>query len=287
MEKPEAAAKADLAAGPGWSGAWIAVAATASVLVLLMIYLGPVQDKLTALGYDKSSFGLRYLAVTLLGALIGLAELLLRYRDEPGEAAATGPGVAFVLLNGAAAAAALFLVEYFTARPNGTEQPAAAKDTVERVLLSGLGAMVVLRGRLLSVTGPGGTRSDIGLAPLVEAILAAVNRSIDRGRAHDRIGLVTKMARDMAPLQFRQVAPFLRAGLQSLQTLDTTIQADVLENLKKLEDDTTLSSAVKFESIGYELLNNFGRTCFLKLFTEARSSAQAAGAAEGPRPGGT
>jgi hypothetical protein len=77
----------------------------------------------------------------------------------------------------------------------------------------------------------------------------------------------------MAPLSFAEVAPFLKVGLQSLQTLDKTQQERVLANLEKLEKDDKVADAVRFEAAGYDLLNNFGEKCFGTLFREARISA--------------
>jgi hypothetical protein len=275
MPGPEGTQGSRAAEGPvPYRSALVTVTGVACLAVLAMIYLPPVQAKLAALGYPPGSFGLRYLAATLLGAAVGFAELTLRYRDEPLEAASSKPGLVFVLLNGTASTLALFMVEYFGARP---PPPGGVmvqvSDTVQRVLISGLGAMFVLRGRLLSIAGPNDTRTDIGFAPLVEEILASVNRSIDRGRALERIALVTRLSREMAPLGFKDVAPFLKVGLQALQTLDPRLQKTVADNIDRLEKDASVGSAVKFEAVGYDLLNNFGERAFETLFIEARTSA--------------
>ncbi len=252
----------------------LVVTGVVCLLVLGLIYLGPVHEKLAALGYEADSFARRYLAVFTLGAAIGLMELLLRYQDEPIAAATSPPGLLFVLLNGAVASLALFLFEYFGARPTPPgADPAQISDTVQRVIICGLGAMVVLRGRLLKVGEQGGPQTEIGFAPLVEAILAAVNRAIDRGRAVDRMALVTGEARAMPPLTFREVAPFLRAGLQSLQALDVKVIEKVRKEIDDL-DKSALPDGVRFEAAGYELLNNFGDDAFRRLFREARISAR-------------
>jgi hypothetical protein len=257
------------------------VTAAASVLVLVLIYLGPIHAKLAALGYPTNSFALRYLAVIVLGSAVGLAELLLSYRDEPVDVLANLPGAVFVLLNGAFAALALFLVEYFGATAPATApmgpggKPIQIGDVVMRVLFTGLGAMVVLRGKLLTVPGPNNTTVEIGFAPLVEAILSSVNRTIDRKRAIKRLDLVAPKAREIAPLTFAKLAPHLRTGLQALQTLEKERQEAVLANIKRLEDDTRSSDIAKLEAAGYDLLNNFGDACFRKLFEQAEASAKA------------
>jgi hypothetical protein len=259
---------------------WLLPIGGACLAVLAMIYVGPVHAKLAALGYPAGSFGLRYLAVTLIGAAVGVAELQLRYRDEPTQATMTLPGAVFVLLNGAVAALALFLVEYFGATPGSAMtvsadgRPMQPGDTVQRVLLSGLGGMVVLRGKLLTVAAPGGHTAEVGFAPVVEAILASVNRAIDRGRAYQRLRIVAPLARELAPLGFGKLAPFLRVGLQSLQTLDKEVQRAVLANIEALEAATSVADGAKLEAVGYDLLNNFGDDCFLELFRQAAASAR-------------
>jgi hypothetical protein len=261
---------------------FILVVAAVCLIVVGMIYLGPVRDKVAALGYEADSFGLRYLAVIVIGSMVGLAELLLKYRDEPMDALFDLAGGTFVLLNGAFAALALFLVEYFGAQsplvaPKGPDgKPVQVSDTVVRVLLTGLGAMVVLRGKLLTVPGLNNTTIEIGFAPLVESVLSAVNRTIDRKRAITRLTLVAPLAREMAPLTFAKVAPHLRTGLQALQTLEKERQESVLANIKRLEEDTKSGDVAKLEAAGYDLLNNFGDACFRKLFEEAKKSAEVA-----------
>lgn len=288
MATPQPAAPEPAAPGaaPAERPLLLAVTAVVCLLVLGLIYLGPVHDKLAALGYEADSFFRRYLAVFLLGAGIGLMEVVLRYQDEPVAAAASPPGLLFLLLNGAVAALALFLFEYFGARAaEPGRMPVQTGDTVQRVILCGLGAMVVLRGRLLKTGEQGGPQTEIGFGPLVEAILAAVNRAIDRGRAVDRIALVTGEARAMPPLTFRELAPFLRAGLQSLQALDLEVIDKVRKEIADL-DAAALPDGVKFESAGYELLNNFGDEAFRKLFREARISARLHREGGLPPPGG-
>jgi hypothetical protein len=257
------------AAGPLSTAVLLAVALACTV-ILLVIYLGPVEQRLAGLGYPRSNFTLRYLGVTLLGALVGYSEVVLRYRDEPLRATVSLPGVVFVLLNGAVAAFALLLVEYFAA-------PGARGNVVQRVLLTGIGAMVVLRGKLLTVPTPGGGQAELGFAPLVEAILASVNRFIDRDRAFERLQIVAPMARRIVPLGFGRLAPSLRVGLQSLQTLDAEIQDKVAEQIGKLQSDplyAAYSDCAKLEAIGYDLLNNFGRRCFEEVFRQAELSAR-------------
>lgn len=246
---------------------WILPLGLLTGLVLMLIYLPPVQAKLSALGYPADNFWLRYLAATLLGGVVGFSEVVLRYRDEPARASTSMPGLVFILLNGTVAAFALFLVEYFST-------PTERGDAVQRVLLTGIGAMVVLRGKLLTVPMPGGTRAELGFAPLVESILASVNREIDRERAQTRLQLVAARSRDMAVLGFDRVAPYLRTGLQALQTLDADVQRGVLEAIKAAEADTSSTDGVLMEAIGYELLNNFGEECFLELFRQAELSAR-------------
>ncbi len=246
-----------------------------SVLILLLVYLGPVRAKLEQLGYPASNFWLRYISVTLLGCLVGYSEVVLRYRDEPLRAVAGVPGMAFVLLNGAVAVLALFLVEYFSTS-------AERGNVVQRVLLTGVGAMVILRGKLLTVPLPGGGQAELGFAPLVEAILASVNRSIDRERAYDRLKLVAPMAQRMAPLGYARLAPYFRVGLQSLQTLDPDILKAVVESIEALKSGTKFTDytdCAKIEAIGFDLLNNFGKRCFEQVFLQAEASVMAEDAA--------
>ena len=85
-----------------------------------------------------------------IGALVGSAELISRYRDNPGAALRSRPGLLFIALNGLAAIMALFLVRHF--KLAGVDPAKPDQDLVMQALLAGTGAMVVIRSKLFLIT---------------------------------------------------------------------------------------------------------------------------------------
>ena len=83
-----------------------------------------------------------YVAVALIGALVGFGELVARYRDAPGTALRNGAAALYVGINAAAALAALGLIHAFD-WTFGAETPDALQWT--RVLVAGFGGHGDLR----------------------------------------------------------------------------------------------------------------------------------------------
>src|SRR6266496_3570606 len=83
----------------------------------------------------------------LLGILVGLAELVSRYRDAPKQALYTWPAVLYLLLNGAASGLALALILGF----GWTFGAPASSLRLARVLVAGVGAMGLFRTSLFTV----------------------------------------------------------------------------------------------------------------------------------------
>jgi hypothetical protein len=108
---------------------------------------------------------LQYLAAAGLGPLVGFAELVSDYGDEPWRVAIARQGLIFIGLNGLAGCFALCLLQVF---PNELHAPA---NPVLLVVVGGFGAMVVIRTKLLTVHQPGGTDVAVGPAFLPDTLV--------------------------------------------------------------------------------------------------------------------
>ncbi|NKE45812.1 hypothetical protein HB662_13555 [Roseomonas frigidaquae] len=259
---------------PVW---WSIVALLAVVLALPWS-----QDRLAERGWPPDTFLWRYLAVAAIGAVVGFAELVSRYRDEPWIVAASPPGLTFIGANAAAALAALGVLEYY---PEVFAPPA---DGLTRTLLAGFGAMLVLRSKLLTLRQPGGTDVEVGPAFVVDSLLTAVNRDVDRRRAERRIGLVTRMARRFSAHPFEQSAPHLKGALLAFQTMDAEERTRLSNTIRTMLSDpeiVALSNEVKYAMIGYDYLTAFGEQTFICAFDELERSILATPASP-PAPGG-
>ena len=116
-----------------------------------------------------------FVAVALLGALVGGAELVSRYRDAPHAAVYTRPALVYVALNVTASVLALALIRGYGWTFNAT----GASQRWTQVLVGGVGAMALFRTSLFMVRA--GDR-DIGVGQL-PANLPRCGRSRGGSRA--------------------------------------------------------------------------------------------------------
>src|SRR5882757_3241211 len=140
-----------------------------------------------------------YLWAAGIGLAVGLIELVGRYRDNPWRALQTRSAVAYMIINGGAALLALYFLEIW--RPEWVfGSPGAAIDTKTRVtaiLVAGLGAVTLLRSSFLKLKSPDG-EIPIGPSVILDTLLKAVDRAVDRTMANDRATLVARIMKDIS-----------------------------------------------------------------------------------------
>lgn len=120
----------------------------------------------------------------IFGALVGLSEIISRYRDEPLHATANRYGASYLLLNGLMSTAAYgFLLRYPT-----QILPTVAPDPLMAALVAGFGAMAVLRSKFFIFRAEDGKEYPIGPSIVMEAFLRVLDRKQDPGAACGRGG---------------------------------------------------------------------------------------------------
>ncbi len=241
------------------SGFWRALAACELVILVAVLVSLPTLG--WASTWPPHSLALRCIAVGVIGGVVGFAELVSRYRDEPWLVASTAPGIAFTAMNAIAAIGALLLLEHFP------QTLAAPADGVARVLEAGTGAMVVLRAKLLTVRQPGGADVAVGPAVAVDTFLTAINRDVDRRRAVQRHSLVTGRAASLRSFQFADAVAFLKSAILAFQAMDADDKKALNSSLDGLLTTTTsIPDEIKFASAGFDILNVFGQAAFINVF---------------------
>lgn len=145
------------------------------------------------------------LLACLLGGAVGGIELVGRYRDAPARALRTAPGGSYVAINAVASIAAFLMAESLT-------WPAGITSPVAKVLLSGLGAMAIFRTAFFTVRSGD---QDVGIGPsaLLQILLQAVDRAVDRGRAAPRAESVVRI---MSNVDFEKAKEGLPAFCMAL-----------------------------------------------------------------------
>lgn len=144
------------------------------------------------------SEALEFAAVVLLGVLVGIAELVSRYRDAPRAALYNRPAGLCIALNGAASALALALIHAFGWKLGATA--GAVRPT--QVLVAGIGAMAFFRTSLFTVRA-GDKDVGVGPASFLQIFLAAADREVDRVRARSRSDLAGRL---MDGLDYRKAS---------------------------------------------------------------------------------
>ena len=129
-----------------------------------------------------------------IGALVGLGELVPRYRDAPASAIRTPAAVLYIGVNALASAIALLLT-----RQLGWEGTSDTNQQtrVLQILVAGFGAMALLRSSLTSVKA-GGEIVTAGPGNLLRTVLVAVDEAVDRNRARARSKAIRQIMKGIA-----------------------------------------------------------------------------------------
>ncbi|NUT47313.1 MAG: hypothetical protein HOV94_08370 [Saccharothrix sp.] len=150
-----------------------------------------------------------YVVACLVGALVGVAELASRYRDNPFALVGVPSAWLYAVLNAVASGTALLLVRTFGWTFGGTTPEGVA---TLQVLVASLSALALFRSSLFTVRIGA---QDVGVGPstLLATLLAVADRSVDRMRAKDRSSKVVQIMADVSFTKARQALPTFCLGL--------------------------------------------------------------------------
>jgi hypothetical protein len=195
-----------------------------------------------------------YLITGCFGLLVGLGELVSRYRDAPSRAIFTLPAFVYVGINTGAAALALGALRVFNWAPQlGADTSESAQNWIQ-IVVAGLGAMAFFRSALFNVR-IGSTDVAIGPSSVLELLLNAADRAVDRLRADDRARIVDST---MKAVHFQTASvglpTFCLALMQNVSSEEQKKLASRLTELRAADMRDELKSLV----LGLELLNIVG-----------------------------
>jgi len=193
---------------------------------------------------------LDFAAAALLGILVGLAELVSRYRDAPHAALYTRPALLYLVLNGAASGLALALIRAFDWKFG------AGADTVRwvQLLVAGVGAMALFRTSLFTVRA-GDRDIAVGPATFLQIFRDAADREVDRLRARDRSSKVGDL---MDGLDYQKASEgLIPYSLALMQNVPDDEQQKLVQGVKLL-DAEPIEPAIKVRILGLLLMNVVG-----------------------------
>jgi hypothetical protein len=218
---------------------------------------------------------LDYLAVGVLGALVGAAELVSRYRDAPVRAIYNLPAAVYIALNLAASLAALATIHGYgwTFGVNG-----ATAQRWAQVGMAGTSAMALFRTSLFTVRAGD---HDIGIGPstFLQIFREASDRAVDRLRAKARGDQVGKL---MTGVDYNKASqglpPYCLALMQNVPDDD---QVKLMNSIVLL-NNAAIDPAIKVRILGLQLMNVVGPNVLIAAIDSLRGQMQTA---EQPKAG--
>jgi hypothetical protein len=184
--------------------------------------------------------------------VVGAGELVSRYRDAPKGALRSGAAAFYIFLNVAASFAALALIHAFGWTFGVTSGGAALRWT--QVGVAGTGAMALFRTSLFTVHA--GDR-DIGVGPssLLQIFRDAADRAVDRLRAQDRSGDVSRV---MEGISYDKASRGLTLYCLALMQNVPDDEQKRLDDSLALLDNAAIDPAIKVRILGLHLMNVVG-----------------------------
>jgi hypothetical protein len=187
--------------------------------------------------------------VAWFSGFVAYAELVSRYLDSPARLVGAPPTPFYLLINMAAGIAALLIVKklgIFT----GTKAP-----RLYAILLAGFGAIAFFRSSLFTVR-VGDTDVGIGPSALLQSLLSASDRMIDRDQAQGRATDVAGIMRDVDFDKARASLPSLCFLL--VENITPADQEGVGGQIKRLAAAADVSPDQKAIILGVYLIRQVG-----------------------------
>jgi hypothetical protein len=197
-------------------------------------------------------FAIDAAAAALFGGLVGIGELVARYRDAPGRAVRSWPAMIYILVNAAASIFALWLAHIY-GWTFGSD-PGTDQARITMVLVAGFGSLAFFRSSLFMVRVGD---DDIGVGPIafLQVILAACDRGVDRNRA---VGRALEVSHAMEGLKYADVEQSLPTyALMLTQSVPVEDQVALGDQVKKLSS-STMTDQVKTLGLGLLVMNYVG-----------------------------
>lgn len=198
-----------------------------------------------------------YVSVFLFGGLVGAAELISRYKDRPTRAATTSPALFYITLNALGSCAALYLIATFPGKL-GFAEPAEEWNTgvlVQAVLLAGFASLLFFRTSIFKLR-VGDADLAVGPSIVLDSLLSAADRAVDRVMAEPRANFVHQVMRDVAFEKAALILPsHCLALMQNVSSEETQRIVGVVDSLRANRD---MPDKIKSLNLGLALVTVVG-----------------------------
>lgn len=178
--------------------------------------------------------------------------MVARYADQPTRPLRTVPGIIYIGFNGGAA-----LLAYSLMRAFGWTFAFEHGDTLRaaRILIAGFGSLAFFRTSLFTLR-VGSQDVQVGPHAVLEALLGAADRAVDRLQAQRRSDLVTTT---MAGVSFDKAHASLPTYCLALMQAVTSEEKESLaRDIDALATNDDMTDAQKALSLGLRVMNLVG-----------------------------
>ncbi|HLN29133.1 MAG TPA: hypothetical protein VK395_15395 [Gemmataceae bacterium] len=199
------------------------------------------------------------------GVLVGASEIISRYRDEPGAALLSLPGLVYLSINGALSAAAYGLLRCY----RESLFPAIKDDPLMTSIIAGFGAMVVMRSKIFSFKTASGEDFAVGPDAVITIFLRSVDRAIDRWRSINRQRLVFRTTQNIAFSS--RIADFFKGNVAAYQNLSNEEKGELKNAIEDVSKQADLDPQLKLMAIAFGFLNISGEGNYTELMEDLRT----------------
>ena len=195
-----------------------------------------------------------FLFAGIMAGMVAYGELLSRYQDSPTRLLTTSATALYIFVNMAAAILAFGLIRALHVLEPAKADP-HGMTWLYQLLLASFGAIAFFRTSLFTVRVGG---SDIGIGPsaMLQTLLNAADRMIDRSQAENRAGRATEILKDVDYRRARAPLPtFCLILMQNPTAADTDA---LLKQIAALDQRIDIDDDSKMRILGIYLIRMVG-----------------------------
>ncbi|MCG8504454.1 MAG: hypothetical protein MI755_07600 [Sphingomonadales bacterium] len=195
--------------------------------------------------------------VAILGLLLGTAELMGRYRDDPVRIFKCFYAWVYVSINAVLAVISLILIQKLGLSfvPDPANSTPADAGRIYDIIAAGFGGAAFFRSSVMK-TKHGDTDIAIGPAIVIDTMLKVTDREVDRFRAQQRAQDIAKLMSGINLDQAsRLVIPFCIALMQNVGAAE---REKLQQSVLSLGKDTNIDSKTKPMILGLRLVDMVG-----------------------------
>lgn len=200
----------------------------------------------------------------VLAGLVGLAELVSRYRSDPAYALGSLAAWFYIALNASAGVIALLVIHAFDWKFGQTEH-----IDLFRIFVAGFGAIALFRSSFF-VAKIGGLSVGVGPSLVLGSLLDACDRDVDRRSAEKIAEAASDDAlAELNPDSVISALPVLCLAL--MQNFPPSDQAQLAADISAIAKNETLASQAKMRAVIVQLAKHLGKDVVMKVLGEART----------------